>query len=155
MTRLEELLLKWHDQTIVEEELSELNLALKEPVSRKELLESFTFDAQIVDALHALKAVEQTAHSVQEFQTLEVRASEAFPAAGRRHWLSRLVARVISARAFRDCFASRWMQVAAALVGVALIALIVVFGSGGTVATIEGNAAGATVVRAGKVLAVR
>lgn len=155
MTRLEELLLKWHDQTISEEELREFNTALKQPEFRRQLLESFTFDAQVVEALHALKAVEQTAHSVQEFQTLEVRASEAFPTAAGRHWLGRLLAGLTSVNAFRDCVASRWMPVAVALVAVALIALIVVFGSGRTLATIEGNAAGATVVRAGKVLAIR
>jgi len=154
MTRLEELLLKWHDQTIVEEELRELNATLSDPASRKQLLESFTFNTQIVEALHALKAVEQTAHSAQQFETLELQNSEPFPADRAPHWLRALLGRLISARLLRQCIDSRWTQVAAALVVVALIAAFVVFGSAGTVATIEGNAAGGTVLRGAKVLAV-
>ena len=148
MTRLEELLLKWHDQTIAQEELQELLTALKQPESRRQLLESFAFDAQIVEALHALKAVEQTAHSAQQFQTLELRDSDLFPTA-RPSRIKAIFAGLASIRVLAE---SRWTQVAAALVTVALIAAFVVFGSGGTVATIEGNAIGATVVRGGKVL---
>ena len=154
MTCLEELLLKWHDQTIAEDELRELNAALKEPASRKYLLHSFTFDAQILEALQALKAVEQTAHSAQQFETLELQDAP-FPVAGSGHWLKRAVGRLVSVRSLRQCIESRWMQVAAALTALALIAAFVVFGSAGTIATIEGNAAGATVVRGGKVLTAK
>src|SRR3954462_1330363 len=135
MTRLEELLLKWHDQTIVQEELQELTAALKEPESRRQLLESFTFDAQLVEALHALKAVEQTAHSAQQFETLELQDSDPFPSGHSGHWLTRFVAHLFSLRSLRRCVESRWTQVAAALIALALIAAFVVFGSAGTVAT--------------------
>src|SRR5437899_4978115 len=73
MNRLEELLLKWHDQSLSKAELAELNAALKDPVCRRELMESFAFDSQLREALHSAQALAQTAASAEEFQTQEVR----------------------------------------------------------------------------------
>src|SRR5437667_9147615 len=103
MNRLEELLLKWHDRTLGDEELRELNAALKEPAGRKQLLESFAFDAEVVEALHSVKAIEHTAQSAEEFQTLELRDSEVFPAPASAPWTKRVLACITSVRYWRDC----------------------------------------------------
>src|SRR5438874_13812988 len=63
MNRLEELLLKWHDQSLSQAELAELNAALKDPVCRRQLREAFAFDSQLREALHSAQALAQTAAS--------------------------------------------------------------------------------------------
>jgi len=90
MSRLEELLLKWQDQSISEDELRELTLALKQPENRRRLLESFSFDANLIQALQSLKAVEQTAESVQQFETLELREADRLTPATRGRWTEKI-----------------------------------------------------------------
>ena len=45
MKGLDELLLKWQDQSLSEEELTGLNTLLAQPEARARLLEEFRFDA--------------------------------------------------------------------------------------------------------------
>src|SRR5258706_5937555 len=78
MNRLAELLLKWSDQSLTEEEVSELNSLLKEPSARKELLDSFSFDSQLLDSIQSLSAVERTSESAEQYETREVRSANPF-----------------------------------------------------------------------------
>src|SRR5262245_25968977 len=91
MTRLEELLLKWHDQTISPAELQELNDALKDSNCRKQLMDSFALDRQLIDALRAAKALAQTAASAQQFQTLEVRKAHVLDAVPAREAIKNII----------------------------------------------------------------
>ncbi len=153
MSRLEELLLKWRDQTLTQDELNELNSALQDPRTRQHLVEWFSFDSQLLEALHALAAVEQTAQSAQQFQTLEVREAHTFPTAGKLPWVTLPVR---SLARFLGLYPVRWAR-AIGLAGAAALvsALFLIFPSEKTVAVIDGNGAGVTVLRGSEVLAAR
>jgi len=56
----------------------ELNSLLKEPSARKELLESFSFDNQLLDSIQSASAVERAAESAEQYQTREVRNADLF-----------------------------------------------------------------------------
>src|SRR5262245_38719733 len=81
MNRLEELLLKWHDQSISPVELQELNQALKDPACRKQFRQSFGLDGQMVEAFQSAQALAQTSAEAKKFQTIEVRAAHVLESA--------------------------------------------------------------------------
>jgi len=155
MTRLEELLLKWHDQSLSQAELAELNGALKDPACRRELRESFAFDSQLREALHSAKALAQTAASAEEFQTQEVRQAHVLePGGGVLDDIARRIAFVW--RRARANARNRWITTLASGAAVAVITIAaVLFGSAKTIAVIEGNGTGVTVQRASAIRPAR
>jgi len=72
MRSLEELLLKWQDHSISQEELGELNALLRQPEARARLWHQFQWDAQIAQALEAEQARVRTQQQAQAYETLEV-----------------------------------------------------------------------------------
>ena len=147
MNRLEELLLKWQDQNLSQRELAELNVALKDPIARRELMTSFAFDAQLREALHSAKALAQTAASAEEFQTQEVR--EAHVLEDREGVLENFARWIASVgQRARANARNRWMTTLASGAAVTIITIAaVMFGSAKTIAIIEGNGSGVTVQR--------
>src|SRR4051812_13865879 len=144
MTRLEELFVRWHDGQIEDAELRELNAALREPESRKQLMAAFQFHAELLQSLQSLRAVEQTAQSAHDFQTLELRDSEPFSSSQSRarSWFAGL--KQLRPRLGIPALAYSF----AAMVVAALTFFF--FASSKRMAVLDGNIAGVTIVRGGQ-----
>jgi hypothetical protein len=159
MSRLEELLLKWHDRSISKAELEELNAALKDPACRLELIDSFALDNQLIEALQSAKSVAHAAASAQAFPTVEVRRANAFESVAeievtRFNSLRKKLQNLTNAIA--KVGRPVWMRLLAAGAAVVIIAAsAMVLSSARVVAVIEGNGTGVIVQRGSEVIPAR
>lgn len=141
MSRLEELLLKWQNADLTDDEPRELNAMLNNCECRRQLSESFVFDARLVEALASLHAVKQAAKSAQDFGTLEAREAEPFEdAAAKKSEKPKI-------KWMPEVLGKRWLRLAAAIVTLGLLAILVLGRSADDLAVIEGSTAGVTIWR--------
>ncbi|MBM3839515.1 MAG: hypothetical protein FJ398_16400 [Verrucomicrobia bacterium] len=145
MTPLEELLVKWQDRSLSDEELAEFTTWLSTPEGRARLRQELAFDSALLEALLAEKARQETAQQARAFETAEVRQSEVF-AGSRLRKLRQAV----------QCSVSRagWkLGLPAAASVAALCFLLLRPAENEPLAQIEGRPQGTTLVRGGKPVA--
>jgi hypothetical protein len=144
MNRLSELLLKWQDRSITEQELRELNSILREPDNRRALLESFSFDSELIQALESLKAVQQTAQSAQQFQTIELQDADRFAPVTQSQWHRKLRALFLPVWALSH---GKRVALGAAAILIVLLSLVTLFGRPTNLAVLETSGGGVTILR--------
>ncbi len=79
MSRLEEILLKWQDGTISDDEHRELNALLSQPEARRQLVRDLRFDTLVREVLRDQQAAAVASASAERFASAPLRAPAAEP----------------------------------------------------------------------------
>jgi len=144
MTPLKELLVKWQDRSLTDEERAELNTWLGTPEGRARLRQEFAFDSALLEALLAEKARQEAGQQARAFETVEVRQSEMFEDRAAGFWRA-------AQRVFR---VAGWKLAWPAAAGAAVVCFLVLRPSEHeTLAQIEGRPQGMALLRGGKPVA--
>lgn len=141
MRSLEELIVKWHDRSLTAEERAELNAWLSTTEGRARLREEFAFDAALVEALQAEKARVSAEEQARAFETIEVCRGQVFEQSLWRKWLA----------VFRPLARPRWaLALSATACALAFGAVFLLKVNEETLARLDGETTGVTVLRRGK-----
>lgn len=95
MSRLEEILLKWQDGSISDDEQRELNALLSQPEARRQLVRELRFETLVREALRDQQAAAVASASAERFASAPLRSPAVEPTSSWHEMFSWLLGRPV------------------------------------------------------------